>query len=122
MKMIPLFKCSNMAASIRFYTEVLDFSLSDPADTAEAPVVDLANGNAWLQLTVVEGISGGSIVNVLVEQIDQLFEKYVQRGLDTSGKSDSPVHEGPIDQTWGRREFYVTDMDGNTLRFYEPIK
>lgn len=105
MKMIPLFKCSNMAASIRFYTEVLDFSLSDPADTAEAPVVDLANGDAWLQLTVVEGRSGGSIVNVLVEQIDQLFEKYVQRGLDTSGKSDSPVHEGPIDQTWAGVSF-----------------
>ena len=27
------------------------------------------------------------------------------------------VHEGPIDQTWGTREFYVDDPDGNTLRF-----
>jgi len=27
------------------------------------------------------------------------------------------VHEGPIDQSWGTREFYVDDPDGNTLRF-----
>ena len=39
------------------------------------------------------------------------------RGLDPSGKPDSPVHQGPLDQTWGTREFYVDDPDGNTLRF-----
>jgi hypothetical protein len=31
------------------------------------------------------------------------------------------VHEGPIDQTWGTREFYVEDLDGNTLRFTQPL-
>jgi hypothetical protein len=31
------------------------------------------------------------------------------------------VHEGPIDQSWGMREFYVTDEDGNTLRFGRPL-
>ena len=25
----------------------------------------------------------------------------------------------PIDQSWGTREFYVDDPDGNTLRFIE---
>jgi hypothetical protein len=29
------------------------------------------------------------------------------------------VHEGPVDQTWGTREFYVDDPDGNTLRFVQ---
>ena len=27
--------------------------------------------------------------------------------------------EGPIDQIWGTREFYVNDLDGNTLRFVQ---
>jgi len=27
------------------------------------------------------------------------------------------VHEGPIDQSWGGREFYVDDPDHNKLRF-----
>jgi len=29
------------------------------------------------------------------------------------------VHLGPVDQTWGTREFYVTDLEGNTLRFMQ---
>lgn len=34
---------------------------------------------------------------------------------------DAPVevHEGPLNQTWGTREFYVDDPDGNTLRFMQ---
>jgi hypothetical protein len=34
--------------------------------------------------------------------------------------NEVPVHRGPVDQTWGIREFYVTDADGNMLRFGEP--
>jgi len=33
-----------------------------------------------------------------------------------------PDDLGPTDQTWGTREFYVTDADGNTLRFCQPIE
>jgi len=29
---------------------------------------------------------------------------------------ESPVEEGPVSQTWGMREFYVRDPDGDTLR------
>lgn len=32
------------------------------------------------------------------------------------------VHEGPIDQTWSTREFYVDDPDGNTLRFTQGFR
>ena len=50
---------------------------------------------------------------------DALFQKFRARGLQTPGNPDAPqqVHEGPIDQTRGTREFYVDDPDGNTLRF-----
>jgi hypothetical protein len=46
-----------------------------------------------------------------------LFRKFRERGLATPGNPDAPqmVHEGPIDQSWGTREFYVDDPDGNTL-------
>ena len=60
-------------------------------------------------------------MNLLVEDVDTLFKIYVQRGLDTSKKKESPVHQGPVNQTWGMREFYVNDPDGNTLRFRQPI-
>jgi catechol 2,3-dioxygenase-like lactoylglutathione lyase family enzyme len=123
MKMIPLFRCRNMQAAIAFYTGILDFELKEPGASADDWVVLLKNGDEELMLTILEGDQQmGIAANVQVEDIDKLFEKYVQRGLDTSGRENSPVHQGPLNQSWGNREFYVTDADGNTLRFLQPIK
>jgi catechol 2,3-dioxygenase-like lactoylglutathione lyase family enzyme len=120
MKMIPLFRCSDMKVALSFYTQILDFELADPGASANDWVVLLKNGNAELMLTALQGDQKiGIAANVVVTGIDQLFAKYKQRGLDTSGKEESPVHQGPFDQTWGTREFYVTDIDGNTLRFMQ---
>jgi catechol 2,3-dioxygenase-like lactoylglutathione lyase family enzyme len=121
MKIIPIIKCRDLAQSIAFYTQTLDFELEDPSDTSE--VIDIVNGDAELQLSTMRGDSVfGSAVNVRVDDVDELFRKYVARGLDTSRHQHSPVHQGPLDQTWGMREFYVTDPDGNTLRFGQPVR
>jgi hypothetical protein len=118
MKMIPLFKCRDMKAAIAHYTGILDFTLKYPGASDGDWVVDLVNGEAELQLTILEGdYLFGSVVNVWVDDVDGLFKKYKERGLDTSHKEGSPVHQGPTDQSWGTREFYVTDSDRNTLRF-----
>jgi catechol 2,3-dioxygenase-like lactoylglutathione lyase family enzyme len=120
MKMIPLFRCRNMKAAIAFYTGILDFELKESGASADDRVVLLKNGEAELMLTILEGDQQmGIAANVLVQDIDRLFEKYVQRGLDTSAKKNSPIHQGPLNQSWGNREFYVTDADGNTLRFMQ---
>lgn len=122
MKMIPIFRCRNMKEAISFYTGILDFKIKEPGASADDWVVALINGDAELILTSLEGDQKiGIATNVLVQGIDQLFEKYIGRGLDTSNKENSPVHQGPFDQSWGNREFYVTDVDGNTLRFIQPI-
>jgi hypothetical protein len=63
----------------------------------------------------------GNVVYWVVKDIDTLFNRFLARGLDTSNKIDSPVHQGPVDQTWGWREFYVTDPSGNTMRFGEKL-
>lgn len=119
---VPLFKVSNMADAIRHYTEVLDFVMTDPNDHADSPVVDL-DRNGWnMQLTTTESEKlFGSVVYFWVEDVDALFVKYLERGLDTSHKAGSPVHQGPVNQTWGKREFYVTDADDNTVRFCQGI-
>ena len=52
----------------------------------------------------------------MTEDIDALFQKFVSRGL-VPLQRDSPVHHGPVEQSWGTREFYVDDPDGNTLVF-----
>jgi catechol 2,3-dioxygenase-like lactoylglutathione lyase family enzyme len=120
MKMIPLFRVRNMHDALNFYTGILDFALAEKEASAEDWVVLLKNGEAELMLTILEGDQKiGIAANVLVQNIDQLFAQYKSRGLDTSGKENSPVHQGPLDQTWGTREFYVTDADDNTLRFVQ---
>lgn len=123
MKMTPLFKCRNMKNAVDFYTRILDFKLKYAEASTNDWVVDLINNDsAELQLTVLESDNlFGSVVNVWVDDVDGLFHKYLERGLDTSNKKNSPVHQGPLDQTWGTREFYVTDDDGNTLRFCKAV-
>lgn len=122
MKLIPLFKVTDMDAAIRHYTEVLDFVMTCAEDTPESAVVDLGHQEVELQLTTYESVKlFGSVVNVIVEDVDALFDKYKGRGLDTMRRTESPVHTSPTNQTWGRREFYVTDADGNTLRFAQVI-
>ncbi|MBB5397467.1 VOC family protein [Mucilaginibacter sp. AK015] len=116
-KIVPLFKCTSMQAAIDFYTGVLNFKLKYPQASADG-VVDIIADGAELQLTVYESPTlFKSVANVWVNDVDSLFNLYVSRGLDITGKENSPVHQGPVDQTWGNRELYVTDADGNTLRF-----
>jgi catechol 2,3-dioxygenase-like lactoylglutathione lyase family enzyme len=121
MKIIPLLKCRNMKQALGFYTGILDFELKGTGSAVD-PVVDLVNGDIEMQLTILETDSlFGSVVNIRVDDVDGLFKKYLERGLDISWKEGSPVHQGPVDQSWGMREFYVTDSDGNTLRFNCPF-
>ena len=122
MKIIPLFKCRNMKNALGFYTGILDFRLKYAEASVNDWVIDLINEGAELQLTVLESDNlFGSVINVWVDDVDGLFKKYLERGLDTSNKKNSPVHQGPLDQTWGTREFYITDNDGNTLRFCKAL-
>lgn len=120
MKMIPLFRCTDMKKALAFYTGILDFEMSEPNASAEDWVVALKNEDAELILTILEGDQKiGIATYAIVNDVDDLFAKYGRRGLDQSHRNGSPVHLGPIDQSWGTREFYVTDPDGNTLRFVQ---
>lgn len=54
MKIIPLFKVSDMRAAIKHYTEVLDFRMTWPGDTPDSPVVDLGHEEMEFQITTHE--------------------------------------------------------------------
>jgi catechol 2,3-dioxygenase-like lactoylglutathione lyase family enzyme len=123
MKIVPVLKCKDMKESISFYTRTLGFELKDPDSTPSSPVTNVVMGDAEIQLSILSGDGVfGSAVNVLTEDVDGLFEAFVERGLNISKKEGSPVHQGPVNQSWGMREFYVTDPNGNTLRFGQPIR
>jgi catechol 2,3-dioxygenase-like lactoylglutathione lyase family enzyme len=126
MAIIPTIRCRNMRTSVAFYTGVLDFervdgddSLDDPAFSVLARLGDLV----FLSSHRGDGEFGQAIA-VLIDDVDALVRKFRMRGLQTPGNPDAPqmVHEGPIDQSWGTREFYVDDPDGNTLRFTQGFR
>ncbi len=110
-----------MARALAFYTDVLDFTCDGTWPGAGDPAFSvLMREGDELHLSSHGGDGAfGQAVVVLTNDANALFQKFVNRGLDTSAKPDSPVHQGPTDQTWGTREFYVDDPDGNTIRFMQ---
>ena len=125
MRMVPVIKTSDLSRSIRFYTEVLDFTWKWP-EYAEAEiangVADLTMEGADLQLSrhAADGVFG-SLQRIFVDDVDERYARFRSRGLDTTLRPESPVHTSPVDQTWGLREFSVTDPDGNGLCFCGPV-
>jgi catechol 2,3-dioxygenase-like lactoylglutathione lyase family enzyme len=121
MAIIPTVRCRSMKSSLAFYTAVLDFEHVDGDDELDDPSfsVLLRDGDhLWLSSHRGDGQFGQAIV-ITTDDVDALFRKFRERGLSTPGNPAAPeaVHEGPLDQSWGTREFYVDDPDGNTLRF-----
>jgi catechol 2,3-dioxygenase-like lactoylglutathione lyase family enzyme len=121
MAIIPTIRCRRIEASVKFYTGTLDFEFVDGDLSSGDPsfcVLARESDRIFLSSHTGDGSFGQAVV-VLTDEIDALFRRYLAHGLITPGNPDSPVHEGPLDQTWGTREFYVNDPDGNTLRFVQ---
>jgi catechol 2,3-dioxygenase-like lactoylglutathione lyase family enzyme len=119
MTMVPLFLVGDMHAAVDFYTRILDFELS-AWDKPDHLVVSLARGADELMLTALPTDQVARVnAHLLVADVDALFATWTARGLDQSYRTESPVHLGPIDQSWGTREYYVTDPFGNTLRIVQ---
>ncbi len=118
--LVPTVRCSRIESSIAFYTQLLDFELADEGDVEDPGFRVLSRGRDLLFLSSHggDGVFGQAIA-VLVDDVDDIVLKLRTRGLTAPQDRHSPVHEAPVDQTWGTREFYVDDPDGNTLRFIQ---
>ena len=115
---IPTVRCRNLRQSLAFYTHVLDFHrVDDGGEPQDDGFAMLSRAGDLLILSTGSGDGEfGQAIVVMTEDVDRLFQKFLSRGLVRPDK-EGPVHQGPTDQSWGTREFYVDDPDGNTLRF-----
>ena len=126
MAIIPQIRCSRFAEAFNFYTKVLDFEYVDgdrPDGNNEGAFCVLSRDGDEIFLCNFDG-GTRSVVAIMTDDVDGLFRKFKARGLRTPGDPSVPaeeVHQGPLDQTWGTREFYVQDPDGNSLRFTQVI-
>jgi catechol 2,3-dioxygenase-like lactoylglutathione lyase family enzyme len=124
MKIVPVIRSRDLQRSLHFYTEVLDFERKWPGHEEREMangVIDLARDGAELQLSrhAGDGVLG-SVNRVFVDDVDERYATFRKRGLNTTLRPESPIHTAPVDQTWGLREFAVTDPDGNGLCFCAP--
>jgi len=118
MAIVPTIRCGNMRRSLAFYTGILDFERAGDEKTDDPCFAMLSRAGDRLFLSSFPGDGEfGQAVVVETEDVDAVFRALCARGLRPPDRPEDPVHRAPVDQTWGTREFYVDDPDGNTLRF-----
>lgn len=111
---IPVLHVSNSDIATEFYCNRLGFSRHFAYRVDEAKpdpcYLGLTRDGVWLHVSSFsgDGVSGG-VVFLLVEDVDALHAELIAK--------DVPIDLEPTDQTWGNREMYVTDPDGNSIRF-----
>lgn len=118
---VPVLMVRDVPEAIAFHTGVLDFKLAF-ASPDEAPFYAVLTRGAdelHLNLAPEQKRAGHSSTMVVCGDVDAAFASFVARGLSVPARPQSPVHEGPLDQTWGTREVYIDDPSGNTIIFQQ---
>ena len=123
-RVVPILKVTDMARALAFYESTLGFAVdfryaAGPRGPWYAGV-SLDGHQIHLSTFGGDGVAGTSVY-FYVDDADALFDQFLAAGLTPPDDPESPVHEGPVTQTWDMREFYVRDPDGNTLRFGSPV-
>jgi uncharacterized glyoxalase superfamily protein PhnB len=113
---IPLLHVSSSTQAVDFYCNRLGFrrEFAHRVDDAKSDpcYMGVSRDGVWLHISSFsgDGISGG-VANLIVDDVDALHAEFVAKGVQ--------IAVGPVDQTWGTREMYVKDADGNSIRFIQ---
>ena len=99
------FYCASLGFELRFAYR-LDEASEDPC------YLGLVREGAALHVSSFSGDGNpGSAVYVVVDDVDALAAQLRERGVEIALE--------PTDQSWGNREMYVEDPDGNSVRFVQ---
>lgn len=113
---IPVLHVTRSADAAEFYIRALGFTaeFATRADDAlpDPCYMGFVRGGVKLHLSSFPGDAvPGGVVFIVVDDVDELHTELVGRGVS--------IAMPPTDQTWGNREMYVRDLDGNSLRFVQ---
>ena len=119
MKSIPILRVSSSHVAKEFYCDQLGFAVRftyRPDESLDDPCyfgVTRDGADIHLSSFCGDGVFGAAVY-VIVDDVDELHREFVARGISCELE--------PTDQTWGNRELYVRDPDGNSVRFvYERM-
>ena len=114
---VPVLHVSSAAVAEDFYCGQLGFRRQFAYRVEEARpdpcYMGLVRDGAQLHVSSFSGDAvAGGVVYLLVDDVDALFSELSLRHV--------AIDLAPIDQSWGNREMYVKDPDGNRIRFIRP--
>lgn len=120
MSIEPFIKCSQIKASLTFYTETLDFKVAQAPDPDPESFMSmyafLEREGSFVHLSQHSGDGVfGNVTYVRVENIDATYKTFIENGLKTKDKGGLTMEL--VTQTWGMKEFSVKDPDGNRITF-----
>lgn len=115
----PILKVDCLDTAESFYCDLLGFDLVSEYQLGESRdpgYMSLRRDDVWLHLSSFpsDGTSG-TAVYLDTEDIDGLRDEFVSAGFEADKLE-------LLDQSWGRRELYLHDPDGNVLRFAAVMK
>ncbi len=113
---IPVLHVSSSQAAEEFYCGKLgfrrDFAHRSSPSLPDPCYMGLSRDGVELHLSSLSGDgAAGMAIVLLVDDVDALHREFIAKAV--------PIDTGPVDQTWGTREMYVKDADGNSLRFQQ---
>ena len=110
---IPVLHITSSAAAEAFYCGKLGFQVEFEGRAHEGqldPVyMSVVRDGARIHLSSHAGDAVvGGVAYIPTRDVDAVYDELRRRA--------TPIHLGPIDQSWGVRELYVLDPDGNCIR------
>ena len=124
MSIEPFIKCSDIKASLNFYTNLLDFKVVQAPDPDPESFMSmyafLKREESFVHLSQHSGDGVfGNVIYVRVKNIDIVYNDFLSNGLELQDKAGITMQ--PVEQTWGMKEFSVADPDRNRVTFGQQL-
>ena len=116
---IPVLNVASSEAAEKFYCGQLgfqrQFAYRIDESNADPCYMGFKRDEAWIHVSSFSGDGvAGTAVYLVVDDVDQVYATMVKNGYHADLE--------PTDQSWGNREMYVEDPDGNSIRFVQEKK
>jgi uncharacterized glyoxalase superfamily protein PhnB len=115
---IPLLHVSDPASAENFYCNQLGFKKTfdyRPFGDTGPWYFGIARDTILIHVSSFpeDGAAGNAIV-LIVDNVDALYDEFISKKVK--------IDLEPTDQSWGNREMYIKDANGNSMRFTQPGK
>lgn len=110
-KIMPAFPCTNVPDAVKYYVEVLGFSVN--YQQHDLGVMD--RDEIRLLLVQATGANKGTgSCCIYIKNADELYAELLAKGANVLGE--------PVSQLWGLRDFAILDKDENRIVFAQTFE